>query len=181
MKLINYAYLRTETDISQNVDDKFLDNPIKRAQDQVLFMLGNAFYAEILSQYEANTLTTDNQAFYDPYIKKFMAWQAYEYWLTKANVMETRTGIRAFVEEGSEIASDATMGSLLRMTKQWTQYYKGELLSFLQNAQTNNSSIYPLYDRSCKNQLSGGFHITAISKRDNTYLKIDKTIFNSGN
>lgn len=178
--LISYSYLRTETDISQNVPNKDLDNPIKRAEDQLKFLIGKAFYAELVSQNDSESLSSDNNAFYDPYVKQFLAWQAYQYWIIKANVSATKTGIRTFSEENSEIASDKLMGELIRDAKESTNSYKGALLSFLRAQQTEDSTKYPLYTYDGRASLSGGFHVTAITKKNTTSFKIDKEIFNNG-
>ncbi len=172
-KLITYQYLRQETDISQNVDNKSLDNPIKRAQDMLSFLFGKAFYEQIETQFDSNNLSTDNDALFDPYIKKFLAWQAYEFYLVKANVYETRTGFRQFTDENSEVASDVVMGNIIKDAKQWTQFYKGEMLSYIKQQQRIDSSKYPLY-RDCGDKVGSGFHITAITVRDKTNRKINR-------
>jgi hypothetical protein len=50
-KLINYQYLRNEVDISQNVSDDELDNPIKRAQEMLEMVIGNALYDELQTEF----------------------------------------------------------------------------------------------------------------------------------
>ncbi len=179
-KLISYAYMRKETDISQNIEDKYLDHPIKLAQTQLQFELGQFFYAELVAQNDASSMTAANTALYDPYIKEFLAWQAYQFWAPKANIYETKTGFRTFTEENSTVASDKAMGELLRIAKQQTELKKGVMLGFLKSSQSLNKSAYPLYKNSCRTSSGGGFHITAISKTDNTYLKIDRERYNNG-
>jgi hypothetical protein len=178
-KLITYAYFRQETDISQNVENKNLDNPIKRAQDVLKFILGKAFYEEIEGQVSAETLTTDNEDLYDPYIKKFIAWQAYEFYAIRANVYESRSGFRQFSEENSEIANETIMSNIIKDAKQWTQFYKGELLTFIKQQQRIDSRKYPLY-RDCGDKQGNGFHITAITKRDKTSQNINTQILRNG-
>ena len=163
-KLITYAYFREETDVSQNVDDKVLDNPIKRAQSTLKFLLGTAFYNEIETQFLAGTLTTANDALFDPYIKKFLAWQAYEHYATRANIYESRTGFRQFRDDNSDIASPDIMANIIREAKQWTQFYKGEMLTFIKQEQRIDTSKYPLY-RDCGDKVGTGFHITSIRKK----------------
>jgi hypothetical protein len=179
-KLISYAFMRKETDISQNIEDKYLDNPIRLAERQLKFEIGSQFYAELVTQNDTNSFSIANLAFHDPYVKEFIAWQAYQYWLAKTNNYETPTGIRTFKDENSDLASDKSMGELLRIAKQQTDLVKGEMLSFLKSSQSLNASAYPLYRRNCKSSVGGGFHITAISKTDNTYLKIDRERYNNG-
>lgn len=177
-KLITYQYLRKQTDISQNVDDDKLDNPILRAQDMLEFILGKAFYEEIEGQFPSS-LSSDNDSLFDPYIKKYLAWQAYEFYLIKANVYESRTGIRLYSEENSEIASETIMSNLIKDAKQWTQFYKGEMLTYIKQQQRIDSSKYPLY-KDCYNKEGNGFHITAITKKDNTNSKINRQILLNG-
>lgn len=179
-KLISYAYLRKETQISQNIEDKYLDNPIKLAERVLKFLLGTAFYDELVSQNDSSSLTAANQSLYDPYVKEYLAWQAYQYWLAKANLFESRTGIRKFKEDNSDYASDKDMGELLRIAKQQTEMTKGEMLSFLQAAQREDTAAYPLYRQSCMANSGGGFHVTSISNKDTTYLKIDREKFYNG-
>lgn len=176
-KLITYAYLRGETDISQNVDNEKLDNPIKRAQDMVKFVLGKAFYEEIEGQFP-DSLSTDNDALFDPYIKKFLAWQAYEFYIIKANVYESRTGFREFSDENSTIASNDIMGNLVKDAKQWTQFYKGEMLTFIKQQRRADSTKYPLY-RECGDRIGTGFHITSITAKDRTSQNINRKIYNN--
>lgn len=174
-KLITHAYLRTECDISQNVDDKSLDNRIKWAQDSLRMLLGTTFYNEIETQYTAKTLTSDNTALFDPYIKQFVAWQAYEYYLTHANYSHTRTGLRKHLDDVSEVISDKYMGEVLAFSKNKTAYYRGEMLSYLKQQQYADQSKYPLYDAGCNtNYGTGGVQISAISKRNKSYSEIER-------
>lgn len=165
-KIITYAYFRSETDVSENVDDKTIDNPIKRAHEQLKFILGKAFYEQIVAQFVASSFSTDNDALYDPYIKKFLAWQAYEFYAIRANVYESRTGFRTFREDNSEVVSESTMANIINEAKHWTQYYKGEMLTFIKQQRRIDSSKYPLYD-DCHNKMGTGFNITAVKKKKN--------------
>jgi len=75
-KLITYAYLKQETDISTHVDNAKLDNPIKNAQDRLRALICPAFYDQLVSQNATTpkTLSTDNEAFYTPYVIQYLAW-----------------------------------------------------------------------------------------------------------
>lgn len=177
IKFITYAYLRSECDISTNIEDKVLDNKIKMSQNMLRMILGTAFYQEIETQNpisSTNTLTADNLALYDPYLKQFIAWQAYEYWIIKANFAETKSGIRVHTEENSEIASDKQMGELIAMSKRQAQMYKGYMMSYLKESQANNSGRYPLYGSCGSDHFGSGIHITAVKKRDTTYCRINR-------
>lgn len=156
-KLINYQYLRTEVDITQNVDDDELDNPIKRSEEMLEMVIGTALYNELAGQ---NPNFSDTNATLYPYVKKFLAWQAYQFWLPKANFKSHNSGMRVHREDNSDPASDAQMATLIRDAKMWCQTQKEKLVSYLE---TNHDS-YPLYDFFCNSQkrTGTGFHITAV-------------------
>jgi hypothetical protein len=159
-KFINYQYLRKEVDITDNVPDKELDNPIKRSQEMLEMIIGSDLYDEIYSQYP-NSLSAANTTLMT-YIKKFMAWQAYQFWIPKANFKDTRSGFRVMVEDNSVAATEKDMATLIRDVKSWAQTQKEKLVQFLED----NYASYPLYDYSCNsNKRAGtGFHITAVGK-----------------
>lgn len=174
-KLITFAYLRAECDISNNIEDKILDNPIKQAQETLRMILSEAFYAQVMSQFDSKSLSPANTALLTPYLKQYIAWQAYEFWLVKANFNPTRSGIRVHTDESSQIASAEEMATLLRDAKQKSAFYKGLMITFL----NNNASNYSLYTTSCKSNTFGtGMHITSISKSPRTFRSIDREKFN---
>src|SRR5687767_7944048 len=107
MKLINYQYLRNECDVSQNVPDKELDNPIKRAEEMLSMVIGDDLYAELATQASTRptTFSAANTLLFS-YVQKFLAWQAYQFWAVKANVKDTRAGFRVLTEDNSQPASD---------------------------------------------------------------------------
>ena len=179
-KLITYAYFKEETDISDNVDNKKLDNPIKNAQDHLRALLGKSFYDELVSQYitTPKTFTAANEAFYDPYVKQFLAWKAYEFYIVKANTFESRIGVRVFREENSDPVSDKILGEQIALAKRQAQFYKDEMLSFLRTSQKVSSSAYSLYTNCPTVSSGGGFGISAVSKNDTVSFKIDNQIIN---
>ena len=161
-KLINYQYLRKEVDISDNVPDKELDNPIKRAQEMLEMVIGTGLYNEIVAEFEANALSATNTTLF-PYVKKFLAWQAYQFWLPKANFKDTRAGFRVMREDNSDAATEKDMATLIRDIKMWAQTQKEKLVQFLD---TNNTS-YPLWEYHCgtSKRTGTGFHITSVGKK----------------
>lgn len=163
-KLINYQYLRNEVDISQNIPDKELDNAIKRSQEMLEMVIGSGLTNELLSQAETTpqTFTAENTTLME-YVKKFLAWQAYQFWLVKANVKDTRAGLRVMSEDNSTPASDKQLAELIRDAKMWAQTQKEKLVQFLDD----NHDSYPLYEYNCgTNKRTGtGFHITSVGGR----------------
>lgn len=159
-KLINYQYLKLETDISQNVPENELDNPIKRSQEMLEMVIGTDLYNEIQGQYP-NSFTAANTTLMT-YIKPFLAWQAYQFWLPKANFKTHASGLRVHEEDNSRAASDAEMANLIRDAKMWCQTKKEKLVQFLED----NCATYPLYDCNCGStkRTGTGFHITGVGK-----------------
>lgn len=181
VKLITYSYLRSETDISPSVENAVLDNPIKWAQDRLKFLLGRDFYDEVYGQGSTTTttFTANNAALFDPYIKQYLAWQAYEFYITKANTYETRTGVRQFKEENSDPASDGQMNTRVKLAKEQAQFYKGEMINYIIRQQNRGSSYFPLY--TCQGQNFGnGFGISSVSKTDKINVSINTRTINNG-
>lgn len=182
-KLITYAYLKKETDIADDIPNDELDNCIKWAQDRLRFLLGKLFYNEIYSQ--GSTLPTSysatNAALFDPYIKQFMAWQAYEFYVTtQAQSHSTRSGYRVHTEDNSEPANDQQMNVRMKMAKEQCQLYKGEMINYILQEQVRSSS-FPLYLGDCNNQKFGnGTGITGVSKLDDSQTRIGKRVIYNG-
>lgn len=156
-KLINYQYLRNEVDISQNVKDPELDNPIKRSEDMLSMLIGEDLYNELVSQNP--TFTGANVTLF-PYVKKFLAWQAYQFWLPKANFKTHNSGLRVHEEENSRAANAVEMAELIRDAKMWCQTHKERLVQYLED----NCTSYPLYECECGStkRTGTGFHITSV-------------------
>src|SRR5690606_22532200 len=108
--LIPLSYLNEACFLSSNVDEKKYKIVLKMSQERLEDILGVTFYEEIYNQYPS-TLTDDNLALYE-YIKDFLAWQTYFYFLKFANVESTPTGLRQFNDDNSEIIADVKMYSL---------------------------------------------------------------------
>ncbi len=162
-KLINYQYLRNEVDISQNIPDKELDNPIKRAQEMLEMVIGEDLYNEIITQAETTPQSfSANNTTLLTYVKPFLAWQAYQFYIPKANFKTHVAGFRIMQEDNSVAASEKDMATLIRDIKMWAQTKKEKLVQFLED----NHESYPLYDYDCNtNKRTGtGFHITAVGK-----------------
>lgn len=161
-KLITYAYLKEECDLPPNLPDGEFEHKILRAQDTLKMLIGSAFYAAYLASYEAGKISTTYSAL-EPFVKQYLAWQAHEYWISRANFKVTQAGFRVHSEENSTPASDQQMASLIKDAKQEAQKYKTFMLDYL----NDNSSSYPLYDRNCLSSSNAGnsFHISAVKNK----------------
>ena len=158
-KLINYQYLKQEVDLSQNVPEQELDTPIRRAQEMLSMIIGESLYNEIDGQHPNYSETN---APLIAHIKKFLAWQAYQFWLPKANFKTTASGLRVHREDNSDAATDTQMATLIRDAKMWTQTQKEKMVTYLDD----NYASFPLYEAFCgKTKRTGtGFYITGVGK-----------------
>lgn len=177
INLIPLAYLNEACFLSLNTDGKKYQMNLKIAQDNLKQILGPEFYLEIETQYNSNTLTTDNDALYDPYIKDYLAWRTnYEY-ASFANGDDTPTGTRKFKDDNSELLSDVEMYARQRNILKNLNFYKGELINFMKQAKDNDSTKYPLWFERCNEEFS--FGITPADKSSNALFKVNKTIINN--
>lgn len=161
-KLIDYAYMKEECDIPQNISDQDIEKKIYRAQEMLRMLMGDEFYRDFLTNYKANSLSVVYNTLYNPYMKQFIAWQAYEFWIKQANFNPTRSGIRVHTEDNSVVATDAQMGGLIKDANQTAQYYKVLLVDFL----NGHYSDYELYSNGCKSNLIGNAqHISAVRRK----------------
>lgn len=177
VELITYAYLRAQTAISKNIPDDELQIPLQRSQDILKMLLGMQFYEEIESQFPSS-FDTDNGQLFDPYIKQFLAWQSYQFWLTKANFKTTPAGIRVHSETNSVVASDVQMATLFSDAKQQAQFYKEQIYAFICKKRHTDADAYSLLDDcDCsRNKMGNGFHITSVARKDNIYRRINNNL-----
>lgn len=176
MSLLTLSYLNTACFLSLNEDDIKYNMCLEDSEDDLRDILKPEFYDEITSQYPGS-FTADNSALYDPYIKKFLAWQTYFYYLRFANVNATPTGIRSFDDENSTIATDIQMYSLEKNVKEKANRFKYKLINFLKESQSNDSTKYPLWEDECREEMS--FAITSVDKSSDQLIKINKSITNN--
>lgn len=174
INLIPFAFLKEECFLSDKIDERKYQPNLEEAQEDLKDTIGGEFYDEIETQYNASTLTTDNNTLYQDYIKKYLAWQTYYYYLGFANSDSTPTGEREFSEENSTVLTDVKMFSKERNVKNKANRWKGRLLNFLKLEQSKDATKYPLYEQTCVVEMS--FGISAIDKDSDALFKVNKSI-----
>lgn len=174
INLIPLSYLNEACFLSLNVDDKKYQMVLKIAQDTMKSFIGEEFYEQIESQYDSSTLSTDNDALYEGYIKDYLAWQTYFYYLKFANLDSTPTGLREFSDENSSIVSDVKMYAVEKNVLEFVNRYKYSMINFLKLGQEKDSSKYPLFNSKCDYGFS--FGITSIDKTSDALFKVNKSI-----
>lgn len=174
INLIPLSYLNEACFLSLNVDEKKYNMVLKLAQQDLRDELGPEFYTEIETEFNAETLTTDNATLYDDYIKDYLAWLTYFKFLKFANVDVTPTGVREFNDENSSVASDIKMYSLEKNVLNEANNYKYRMVNYLKEAQSNDSTKYPLWTNDCKEYMS--FAITSVDKNSDALIRVNKSI-----
>lgn len=160
-KLIDYAYLKEETDLPQNLDNDDLEKKIYRAQETLRMLMGDAFYQDYISQYPS--FTTSSYSTVYPYVKQYLAHQTFEHYVVMANYKPTRSGFRVHSEENSVVVTDVQMSIIIKDAKQQTQQYKNLLVDYL----NGHAADFPLYSQRCNTNLTGnGFHISAVKNKN---------------
>lgn len=172
--LIPISYLNEVCFLSLNTDDKKYAMCLKMSQEDLSDILGSTFYDEIYGQYPS-TLSADNLALYEGYIQDFLAWKTYFNYLKFANVDATPTGIRAFDDDNSTLASDIQMASLEKNILREVQKYKGRMITFIKLEKSKVSTKYPLFEDSCVRE-EFSFAITSVHKNSDTLFRANKSI-----
>jgi hypothetical protein len=170
--LLDLDYLNTACFLSLNTDDKKYNMVLIMAQQELEQILGREFYEQIESQYPS--YTGDNSTLYTNYIKDYLAWQTYFYYLKFANAEATPTGIREFNDENSSVLSDVKMYSFEKNVYEASVRYKNRMINYIKEQQIRDSTKFPLYESKCQDQFS--FAISAIDKRSDSLVKVNKSI-----
>ena len=177
--LIPLAYINEATFQSENIDEKKQKANLEEAQSDLRELLGPEFYEEIDTQYTDQTFTTANNSLYEGYIKQFLAWQSAFYSLGFSQADSTPTGIREFVDENSTILSDVKLFGFEKNVRRRANRYKYDLLNYLANEQSKDSTAFPLYSQKCREELS--FAITSVSRGTNkdAIISVNKATINN--
>lgn len=173
MALIEIADLNDKCSLSLNTDSTKYAIVIKMAQEDLSDILGGEFYAEIVSQYPSG-FTAANDAFFDPYVIDYLCWQTYGHFIKWSNSDSTPTGERKFSDGNSEILSNIEMYSKEKNIQAMVMRYKYRMINYLKLEQTKDSTAFPLFNDTCKEQLS--FAITSVDRSSDALIKVNKSI-----
>jgi hypothetical protein len=177
INLIPISYLNEACFLSLNTDEKKYNMVLKLAQQDLRDILGPEFYSEIETQYNADTLTSDNETLYEDYLKDYLAWQTNFKYLKFANLDHTPIGVREFSDDNSTVASDIKMYSYEKNVLIEANNYKNRLINFLNESQANDADKYPLWEDNCKEQF--GFAISSVDKNSDALIRVNKSIINN--
>lgn len=176
--LIPLAYLNESCFLSLNVDEKKYKMVLKLAQESLKDILGQEFYDQIDSQYAPanDTLSVDNAALYEGYIKDFLAWQTYHNFLGFSQSDVTPTGVREFKDDNSDLVRDIKLVSLEKNVATWATYYKDRMVNFLRLSQANLATKYPLWKERCNNEFAFAYSCIEKDSRSAKIVSVSKAV-----
>jgi hypothetical protein len=177
--LIPLDYITEACFISPNINEKKMKANLEEAQSDLRELIGPEFYEQIDTQYVAETLSTANSTLYEDYIKQYLAWQAAFYSLGFSQADSTPTGIREFVDENSTILADVKLFGFEKNVRRRVNRYKYDLLNYLANEQSKDSTAFPMYTAKCMEELS--FAITSVSRgtSKDAIISVNRAITNN--
>lgn len=174
--LIPLSYINEACFVSSNIDEKKIKTSLKRAQLRLRELLGAEFYEEIETQYKPvnDTFSTDNSTLYENYIKDYLAWQSYFYFIGFSQTESTPTGERSFTDDNSALATDIQLFSKEKNIKQVAYEYQSSMINFLRNEQSKNSTKYPKWEDNCKEEFSFGISGIGKDSKEESIFAINK-------
>lgn len=172
--MLELSYLNEECFLSINEDDKKYNIGLKLAQQDLRDLLGPEFYEELETQYDEDTFSSDNDTFYEDYVKDYLAWSTYFHYLKFSQSNATPTGFRQFSDENSSILEDVKLYGLEKNVLNVRNRYRDSMLNYLKLEQAKDTTKFPKYQNTCKTVYS--FAISAIDKKSDTLLNVNKSI-----
>lgn len=178
-QLIPLVYINEVCFVSTHIDEKKMNGSLEEAQEDLKDLLGPEFYEQIETQYEAETLTAANSTLYEDYLKKYLAWQTYFYFMGFSQSDSTQTGEREFTDENSTILADVKLFSKEKNIRRRALKYKYAIINYLKLQQSIDTTAFPLYTQSCKEELS--FAITSVTRggEKDAILSVNRAIINN--
>jgi hypothetical protein len=139
---VSVTYLKDNTPINENLDDKLLKAAIKEAQEiYIRDVIGSGIYDELQDQAYNGTLTSDNTTLLDSYIAPCLKY----YSLTESMLpMTFKFMNKSVASRNSENATPITTGELTQIEQRYrdkAEYYAERLRDFLKE----NPTLYPKY------------------------------------
>jgi hypothetical protein len=135
-------FIKNNTPIDENVDEKYLMIAIKEAQEkEIRRYIGTGLYNELVSQVTASTLTALNTTLLTDYIRPALKyWVMYE----AAPFLKFKFTNKNVVVKNSDNSSNVDMvefEKVMKFIEQNARYYSKMLVSYL----VQNQTSYPLY------------------------------------
>jgi len=139
---ISTSYLKDNSAINENVDDKLLKSAIKEAQEiYIRDIIGSGLYDELQTQAFAGTLTANNTTLLDSYIAPCLKY----YTITESMLpMTFKLMNKSVATRQAENATAITIDELTLIEQRFrdkAEYYGNRLRDYLRE----NTNTYPLF------------------------------------
>jgi len=140
--LISTTYLKDNSPINENVDDKLLKSAIKESQEiYIRDIIGSGLYNELQTQAFAGTLSANNTNLLDTYIAPCLKY----YTLTESMLPMTFKMLnKSVASRNSENATPVTIDEMTMIERRYrdkAEYYANRLRDYL----LANTNIFPLF------------------------------------
>ncbi len=150
--------------IADVADDKTVNVSIQQAQNKDLrAILCIDFLNELIVEFNAESYTGLNETLVEDFIRPYLSWLAYEKFVLIGSQSNTKAGFREHLDDDSQPITEARLKSLMKNAYQNVIFYKGLLLEYLYDNETEfttwrTSGCYCLEPKNT-------FKITGIGKR----------------
>ena len=139
---ISETFLKQNTQVSDNVDVKYIREAILWAQDsEIQTILGSTLYNYIKTQITASTLTGVYKTLVDEYIQVTLKHYVTAECLAMATYKITNKGLQIQDSEQSSPASTSNINFLVEKETNKADWYRQRMINYL----CENSSSYPEY------------------------------------
>ena len=139
---ISETFLKQNTQVSDNVDVKYIRESILWAQDtEIQTVLGSTLYNKIKDEIDASTLAGVYKTLVDDYIQVTLKHYVTAECLAMAHYKITNKGLQIQDSEQSSPASTSGVNFLVEKEINKVDWYKQRLINYL----CENSSSYPEY------------------------------------
>jgi len=162
--LISKNDLIEQCSVSINVDDKDANVAIKQAHNKLKAIFCRDFYNELLTQYEAGTLTADNTALMS-YVIDYLVWEAYVSLTVVGSFSHTKSGFREHTDENSNPVDNNRIAMIKKNAEEQANLYRGEMMAFI-NENIDNYSTYKTSDCYTCQRTQPAFKISGAGSKD---------------
>jgi len=180
--LISIPDFAGRCDLSGNIDEKYINPHILKAQEQFLKpLIGTDFYSSLLDQFESGYFSNaEIETMFNEYLKPYLIYLSYSLYLPHSKAFMTGYGPVVMTESNSEQISDRLLSIMADEARNSYQFWQAELIRYI----CDNISSFELYANSeDRNTRKSGPSITGIktkSRNDRTNMG-EKRYYNTWN
>ena len=139
---ISTSYLKDNSAINENVDDKLLKSAIKEAQEIYMRdIIGSGLYDELQTQAFAGTLTANNTTLLDSYIAPCLKYYTITESMLPMTFKMMNKSVAAREAENARAVSIDELTMIEKRFRDKAEYYANRLRDYLRE----NTNTYPLF------------------------------------